>query len=94
MKEPKAYVGEKTVFLTNGVEVWVLLAHACNRSYSGSRDQEDCGLNPVQSQPKAECSGVVLSSQLHKWLRSGASWFKPSPSKKFLRPCLNRKSWV
>jgi hypothetical protein len=26
-----------------------LVAHACNPSYSGSRDQEDFGLNPAQA---------------------------------------------
>jgi hypothetical protein len=25
----------------------VLVAHACNPSYSGSRDQGDCGLKPA-----------------------------------------------
>jgi hypothetical protein len=28
---------------------WVLVAHACNLSYSGGRDQEDRGLKPVQA---------------------------------------------
>jgi hypothetical protein len=27
----------------------VLVAHACNPSYSGGRDQEDCGLKPSQA---------------------------------------------
>jgi hypothetical protein len=26
-----------------------LVAHACNPSYSGCRDQEDCGLKPAQA---------------------------------------------
>jgi hypothetical protein len=26
---------------------WVLVAHACNPSYSGERDQEDHGLKPA-----------------------------------------------
>jgi hypothetical protein len=25
------------------------VAHACNPSYSGERDQEDCGLKPAQA---------------------------------------------
>jgi hypothetical protein len=29
-------------------ESWVLVAHAYNPSYSGGRDQEDCGLRPAQ----------------------------------------------
>jgi hypothetical protein len=28
---------------------WVLVAHDCNPSYSGSRDQEDHGLKPALS---------------------------------------------
>jgi hypothetical protein len=34
----------------NGTEKkrsWVLVAHACNPSYSGGRDQEGCGLKPT-----------------------------------------------
>jgi hypothetical protein len=27
----------------------VLVAHACNPSYSGGRNQEDCGLKPAQA---------------------------------------------
>jgi hypothetical protein len=29
------------------VRGWVLVAHACNPGYSGSREQEDCGLKPA-----------------------------------------------
>jgi hypothetical protein len=28
---------------------WVLMAHACDPSYSGGRDQEDCVLKPAQA---------------------------------------------
>jgi hypothetical protein len=31
----------------------VLVAHACNPSYSGSRDQEDRGLKPAQANSSA-----------------------------------------
>jgi hypothetical protein len=27
---------------------WVMVAHTCNPSYSGDRDQEDHGLKPAQ----------------------------------------------
>jgi hypothetical protein len=30
--------------------LWTLVAHACNPSYSGSRDQEDWGSKPAQGQ--------------------------------------------
>jgi hypothetical protein len=29
--------------------IWALVAHACNLSYSGGRDQEDHGLKPDQA---------------------------------------------
>jgi hypothetical protein len=29
--------------------VWVLVAHTCNPSYSGDKDQEDCGSKPAQA---------------------------------------------
>jgi hypothetical protein len=32
---------------------WVLVAHACNPSHSGGRDQEDCNWKPSRSQPWA-----------------------------------------
>jgi hypothetical protein len=28
---------------------WVLVAHACNPSYSGGRDQKDCSSKPAQA---------------------------------------------
>jgi hypothetical protein len=28
---------------------WVLVAHACNPSYSGGSDPEDCSLKPAQA---------------------------------------------
>jgi hypothetical protein len=28
---------------------WALVAHTCTSGYSGSRDQEVCGLRPVQA---------------------------------------------
>jgi hypothetical protein len=29
-------------------ESWTLVAHTCNSSYSGGRDQEDCGSKPAR----------------------------------------------
>jgi hypothetical protein len=40
----------------------VLVVHACNPTYSGGRDQEDCGLKPVQ----ANSSQDPISKNLHK----------------------------
>jgi hypothetical protein len=31
----------------NSASKWMLVAHACNPSYSGSRDQEDHGSQPA-----------------------------------------------
>jgi hypothetical protein len=33
----------------NGERGWALVAHNCNGSYWGSRDQEDSGLRPAQA---------------------------------------------
>jgi hypothetical protein len=30
-----------------GTMIWALVAHTCNPSYAGGRDQEDCGFNPI-----------------------------------------------
>jgi hypothetical protein len=35
-------------FLKETYFSWVLIAHTCNPSYSGGRDQEDCGSTPAQ----------------------------------------------
>jgi hypothetical protein len=37
----------KTKGLKNEAYCWVPVAHACNPSYSGGRDQEDHGLKPA-----------------------------------------------
>jgi hypothetical protein len=41
---------------------WVPVAHTCNPSYSGSRDQEDCGLKPAW----ANSSQDPILKKLHK----------------------------
>jgi hypothetical protein len=33
----------------NSIQSQVLVAYACNPSYSGGRDKEDCGLQPAQA---------------------------------------------
>jgi hypothetical protein len=33
--------------IKNAKDSWMLVAHACNPSYSGGRDQEDHGLKPA-----------------------------------------------
>jgi hypothetical protein len=36
---------------------WALLAHACNPSNSGGRDQEDCLSKPAQTKKKGWWNG-------------------------------------
>jgi hypothetical protein len=51
--------------------VWSTVTHAHNPSYTGGRDQEDCGLRPAwakiftrpPSQPMARHDGIYMSSQ-------------------------------
>jgi hypothetical protein len=47
----------------------MLVAHACNTSYSGSRDQEDCGLKPsweTLSQKKTKHKNQKKKKKNHK----------------------------
>jgi hypothetical protein len=41
----------------------VLVAHACNPSYSGGRDQEDRGLKPVQANSSKDPISKILSQK-------------------------------
>jgi hypothetical protein len=59
------------------------VAHTCNPSYSGGRDQEDCGLksswanssrNPISKNPSQKRAGGVAQSE--------GSEFKPQYYKK------------
>jgi hypothetical protein len=34
-------------FFLKDIYRWAPMAHTCNRSYSGGRDQEDCNLRPA-----------------------------------------------
>jgi hypothetical protein len=40
---------EERYYLSYLQNSWVLVAHACNPSYSEGRDQEDCCLKPDQT---------------------------------------------
>jgi hypothetical protein len=37
------------IIMKNKIYSQVLVAHACNPSYSGGRDQEDCGSKPARA---------------------------------------------
>jgi hypothetical protein len=41
----------------------VLVAHTCNFSYSGDRDQEDCGSKPAQAN---SCKKTILKNPSQK----------------------------
>jgi hypothetical protein len=50
----------------------VLVAHTCNPSYSGSRDQEDLGLKPAQANSSQDPISKKKPSQkkgLVEWLK-------------------------
>jgi hypothetical protein len=42
---------------------WVLVAHACNPSYSRGRDQEECGLTPAAA---TSLRDPILKNPSHK----------------------------
>jgi hypothetical protein len=62
--------------LKNLKSSWELVAHACNPSYSGGRDQEDCGLKPPGANSLRDpISKKLLSIKgLVEWLKV---WLKP-----------------
>jgi hypothetical protein len=63
---------------------WVLVAHACNPSNLGGRDQEDCGLKPAQANRSVRS---YLEKTLHQNRAGGVAQgegpeFKPQYRKK------------
>jgi hypothetical protein len=52
------------------------VAHACNPSYSGSRDQEDCGLKPAQANTYLKKPFTKIG--LVEWLKVKALSSSPS----------------
>jgi hypothetical protein len=60
------------------------VAHACNPSYSGGKDQEDCGWKPVQANSSGD---PILKNPSQKdglvvWLEVKALSSSPSTEKK------------
>jgi hypothetical protein len=51
--------------------VIVPVTHACNPSYSGGRDQEDCSLNPARKVVHKTLSQKTISQKfgLVEWLK-------------------------
>jgi hypothetical protein len=50
---------------------WVLVAHTCNPSYSGGRDQYDCGSKPAQANSLAylKIKTTITKKGLVEWLK-------------------------
>jgi hypothetical protein len=49
----------------------VPVAHTCNPSYSGGRDQEDCSLKPAQAN-----TSYLENTHCKKCWQSGSEWLK------------------
>jgi hypothetical protein len=64
------------------------VAHACNLTYSGGRDQEDSGSKPAQANSSLD---TILKKNLHKSRAGGVTQgegpeFKPQYRKKSEEP--------
>jgi hypothetical protein len=60
-----------------------LLAHTCNPSYSGGRDQEDQGLKPARANTSQDCMWKKPFTKKGWWSGSRLNpEFKPSITKK------------
>jgi hypothetical protein len=67
----------------------VLVAHSCSPSYSGGRDQEDCGLKPAWANSLRD---LILKKTHHRKRASGMTQgvgpeFKPHHRKKKKEVC-------
>jgi hypothetical protein len=62
----------------------VPVAHACNPTYSGGRDQEDLGLKPAQanSSSRPYLEKLFTKIGLVEWLKVKALSSSPSTAKK------------
>jgi hypothetical protein len=60
------------------------VAHACNPTYSGGRDQEDLGLKPAQanSSSRPYLEKLFTKIGLVEWLKVKALSSSPSTAKK------------
>jgi hypothetical protein len=60
------------------------VAHTCNPSYSGGRDQEDCALKPVWANSSARpyFEKPFTKIRLVEWLKVKALSLSPSTTKK------------
>jgi hypothetical protein len=82
----KAYQWPDTVpkltfnfFFTKMIRSWVLVAHVCNPSYSGGRDQEDCGLKPAQENSSRDPILKIPNTKKGWWSGSRCSHWVETP---------------
>jgi hypothetical protein len=63
---------------------WVLVAHACNPSYSGGRDQEDHSSKSAQANSSQDpiLKTLITKKGLVEWLQVKALSSSPSTTKK------------
>jgi hypothetical protein len=52
-------------------KTWELVAHTCNPSYSGGRDQEGCGSRPIQANSSQD---PISKNPIKKWLAEWVKW--------------------
>jgi hypothetical protein len=66
------------------MQSWVLVAHSCNPSYSGGRNQEDRGTKPAQAIISARpcLKKPFTKTGLVEWLKVKALNSNPSTEKK------------
>jgi hypothetical protein len=62
---------------------WALVAHTCNPSYSGGRDQEDQGLKTAQANSSRDpiLKKTITKKGLVEWLKVQALSLNPSTTK-------------
>jgi hypothetical protein len=67
----------------SGLKNWAPVAHTCNPSYSGGRDQEDRGLKPAQANSLRDpILKKPIKKGLVKWLMVKALGSNPSTAKR------------
>jgi hypothetical protein len=69
---------------------WMLVAHACNPSYSGGRDQEDCSSKPAWANSS---TGPYLKKILHKKRAVGVTQAVDPEFKPQYPPPPHTKTW-
>jgi hypothetical protein len=61
---------KKKIIIKKWIACWVLVAHACNPTYSGGRDQEDCDSKPAQAKVRETLSQKSFHKKgLVEWLK-------------------------